>query len=54
MTWHHYYTAGKAGVVSTEEYLDPGFLDGYVQAAQRAQAAVAQFRARTGAQPMLW
>eukprot|EP01049_Picozoa_sp_SAG25_P016325 SAG25_NODE_3697_length_995_cov_1.584821_2_plen_90_part_00 len=55
VTWHHYYTAGRGGVVSTAEYLDPSFLDGYVQVAQLAQSDVARFRARTGTpQPMLW
>jgi hypothetical protein len=39
VAWHHYYTAGRGGVVSTAEYLDPAFLDLYVDAAQAAGAA---------------
>ena len=54
VTWHHYYTAGKMGVVSTAEYLDPQFLDTYVDAAQVASAVVQKFRADSGANPMLW
>ena len=54
VTWHHYYTAGKGGVVSTAEYLDPQFLDTYVDAAQVASAAVQKFRADSGTNPMLW
>ena len=40
VTWHHYYTAGRGGVVSAAEYLDPAFLDSYVDAARAASAAV--------------
>jgi hypothetical protein len=41
-------------VVSTPEYLDPSFLDGYATAAQLAQTVVQKFKADTGASPELW
>ena len=47
-------TAGPGNPVTTSQYLDPSFLDGYVTAANLAASAVNKFRSDTGAAPMLW
>lgn len=38
----------------TSEYLDPKFLDTYVDAAKEASASTQKFRSTRGADPMLW
>ena len=54
VTWHHYYTAGKGGVVTVSQYTDPAFLDTYVGEAKQAEGQFLAYQKTTNPAAQLW